>query len=394
MGPSLQSLPAELLDAVSFFCTAENDRKTLLHLRATYHDLRAGAQSLWLQKYFSLRKLSFTAKKIFELRVLSSRPELAEAVKTIEIVCEDDPELFDFDQMSNASSISAFTKYLPLLTLAFENLKNLKNVKFSPLQRNQAGDNVRNEHRIIDCSDTFVVTMFALQACDIRPTSICGTDHDVEGFDFGIIPSRTLPQLQYCFSELKVLDLSFPELKAKQERHVDALDVAMQFSTALSRMSNLTELNLGLIKSARGGEMIGKMAETVFLPCLKKVLIQDPRCSTEMLERFLVKHAGTLRSCTLGNIQSSAHGRREPLRKFLYGLRDGLELNELIVFEIRDRCGKFDFPGVDCPLFFAHPNEPEYIEVGTTMVVHFCTRKAVMEGLSTMIDCMRRIARV
>lgn len=158
MFSSLESLPPELVEIISDFCTSA-DEDSLLHLRAASRSLQVATRRKWRNHYFAARKVVLQNTKLEKLREITSHMEYAHTVKQLVISCVRDAEL------------SACRPSQVLLESTMQDLRNLKMIEFIPAS-GPLEDEERDDACDFDFSNTFGLILSAVQASGLRPRTL------------------------------------------------------------------------------------------------------------------------------------------------------------------------------------------------------------------------------
>lgn len=169
MAPSLYSLPPELVEAIAQQITDGEKQKALLQLRLTCRSLEAATRRWFIKWYFTRRTVDLVSWKLQSLIALTKVPDLASAVTTLRIACEDDGHarlLLDTQAMRyTETAITAG----PLLTLALQGLPNVKDFHFVERYPAKEAPGGASDQGHCNITSSFATALGAMHACGVKP---------------------------------------------------------------------------------------------------------------------------------------------------------------------------------------------------------------------------------
>ncbi|KAK3719424.1 hypothetical protein LTR37_004281 [Vermiconidia calcicola] len=231
-----------------------------------------------------------------------------------------------------------------LLTCALKSLGDLHEVLFLGLKIDERSAwqlracEDAPDQRVRDLSEIFAMVLFALDTCGICPKSLCNNHPGLMDMGIGVSNVGDLSSMltiENCLSELESFNWSL----LYDSTPIGTAKTARILAVGLNRMKLLTKLDLCFQSSAVS--IFPSIAESVFLPRLKDLWFSMLNCSTQDLSRFLLRHARTLRSCSLYGIDF----RDSMFPTLLMSIRDHMKLETLNIGDIDAHDRSVDFLG-------------------------------------------------
>ena len=329
MAPTLETLPAELLDAIGSLCCTSGDCSAL---RLTSRFIQSATRPAWTKAFFSRQRISLHVDSLNTLLKIFEVPDLAAALRSIDVCCEHDQDLLG-GEPEVAASIPLMLEATPLLALLFQKAKNVN--KFNFFNERDARHQLSVADRVSNFSITFSAVLFAAQNCGIKPTSIRSSSLHIGSDCLGPLGRMYLPRSGPCFSQLQELQLNIlidPRLLGVT---VDGAEVGEQLANALNHMGNLKRLKLGFDLASQCRQLIERLASGITLPRLETVDFSYVDCFTDDLVRFIHTHGSTLKELILTCVYFCESRANETVFvALLEEIRDNLSLELLRLDDI------------------------------------------------------------
>ncbi|KAK5126717.1 hypothetical protein LTR85_009651 [Meristemomyces frigidus] len=400
MAPSLDSLPAELVEAIAQDITDYADQhQSLFSLRSTCRAMEAGTRRSFAKRYFSSRTVDMVSDSLEELVAISKVRDLAASFTDLRFASEDDgiarlpsvAEAASGDGSGtrfNAFSITAG----PLLTLALSGLPNVKDFHFverRPFHRAAEGYDPYN------ITSTFATALGAMHACGTQPREIQMYADSSLTVNTGILEEFAafcFTRLCSCLEVLQLVVLDIGHEQPFDDQEPLGIRLGTQFALTVPHLTSLRELHLDFSGSWYSKSILHHIASCQPLPPLSFLNLLS--CAVEPHDLFGLLQACRLTLKVLYCLQLSLLGdSRAWLLKIFCLIGAEMTLQRLKLDQVSVEEGMLEFPNLYSALFWNDEEEEDYIWVERVYGVNFSGAEEVTRGVGQMPESMVIVAR-
>ncbi|KAK5697574.1 hypothetical protein LTR97_007712 [Elasticomyces elasticus] len=303
---TLAHLPTELLEMIAtalagdFAQAYSEEGKVICTLRSTCREARDKLDTKFFSTYFTSRYLWLEERKVAELDTISQRPDLADRLTELSVVCKADPGDLN-DAFEAGQSLVAPGGVARTLGAILGRLKNLESLDFV----DAANDKLPPAGPGHDVSSTFTALMLALGLCKRSVKDMCFHSDDSQSSRWrvvGLPDPRTLLCLAPSLAMLERLDLSTFCAPILTNKVLSGTRIGSELAVALGRCTQLKELSLRMLYTNEASEAFGTLASTLELPRLRYFKLYVSSCTISDLNIFLLRNAVSLRHLNLENV--------------------------------------------------------------------------------------------
>ncbi|KAK5756640.1 hypothetical protein LTS12_013230 [Elasticomyces elasticus] len=359
---TLPHLPTELLEMIAIalagdFAQAYSEEgKVICALRSTCREVRDKLDTKFFSTYFTSRYLWLEERKLAELDIISQRPDLAQRVTELSVICNADPEGLG-DVFEAGRSLIAPGGLARTLAASLGRLENLDSLEFTDASSDKPPP-PGNGH---DVSSTFTAVMLALEPCKCNLKSLLFHSHTKQASEWRIVgmpDPRTLLCLAPSLLMLERLDLSIFCAPILTNKVLSGTKIGSELAVALGRCTQLKELSLRML------------------------------FTTEASEAF-----DTLQECHLGSL-SIAGDDRTAIPDLLSVLQEKLRLKRVTLSRLNTKHETFVFSGMGKTMWWDTSGEEEWITVfHSDEYVELDGYDEVQDGLAQARKCVTYVPR-
>ncbi|KAK5723993.1 hypothetical protein LTR17_013742 [Elasticomyces elasticus] len=395
---TLAHLPTELLEMIATALVGEfahaysAEGQVICTLRSTCREARDKLDTKFFSTYFTSRYFWLEERKLAELDAISQRPNLADRLTELSVVCKADPGDLA-DAFEAGRSLIAPGGIAKSLTVILQRLPNLRSLEFLDV----APERVPPVQISLDVSSTFAAVMLALEFCTCTVKRIRFLADDLDNADaewrvVGMPEARTLLCLSPSLAMLEYLDLSIVCAPMLKSNAVNALKTGSELAIALRRCSRLKTLVLRMLYAHESLLAFGALASAVDLPGLQSFQLNETSCTVHDLGIFLLRNAASLRHLSLENV-SFEPSSPAVFTNLLSLAHDSLKLTKIEASQLtlcaQDGSGKLTmvgFPPMTEAFCDDDPDEDDFLFVGTKLLLE--GTEGLQTGLAQMKACV------
>ncbi|KAK3639607.1 hypothetical protein LTR56_012392 [Elasticomyces elasticus] len=376
---TLPHLPTELLEMIAIalagdFAQAYSEEgKVICALRSTCREVRDKLDTKFFSTYFTSRYLWLEERKLAELDIISQRPDLAQRVTELSVICNADPEGLG-DVFEAGRSLIAPGGLARTLAASLGRLENLDSLEFTDASSDKPPP-PGNGH---DVSSTFTAVMLALEPCKCNLKSLLFHSHTKQASEWRIVgmpDPRTLLCLAPSLLMLERLDLSIFCAPILTNKVLSGTKIGSELAVALGRCTQLKELSLRMLFTTEASEAFGMLAPTLELPKLRHFQLYVSSCTISDLSMFLLRNALSLRHLSLENIvfhQSRPTNFTSLLDIMLKHLSLAtIEARHLSMYATdgNSRRTTICFPGLSEVFWYEQPGDDDFVIIDTFLML-------------------------